>query len=140
MLNGQLEEMQWGDRLPDGKEAIFEDAIRLAATLCVQSLRRFGISAGFASNMSLAGTSDTTLIMPMDNGGQEEELLSAFAKLDTSGYSMLFPIFLDSLTSFSGMDIMILSLYDSDSIRAAMQSLEEAGNSVSLHLLEGGNP
>lgn len=140
VLNGQLEEMQWGDRLPDGKEDIFEDAIRLAATLCVQSLRRFGISAGFASNMSLAGTSDTTLILPMDNGGQEEELLSAFAKLDTSGYSMRFPTFLDSLTSFSGMDIMILSLYDSDSIRAAMQSLEEAGNSVSLHLLEGGNP
>ena len=140
VLNGQLEEMQWGDRLPDGKEDIFEDAIRLAATLCVQSVRRFGLSAGFASNMSLTGSSDTTLILPMDNGGQEEELLSAFAKLDASCYSMRFPAFLESLMNFSGMDIMILSLYGSDSIRDAMQRLEEAGNSVSFHLLEGGKP
>ena len=138
VLNGQFEELQWGERLPDGKEDIFEDAIRMAATLCVQGVRQFGLSAGFASNMSMHGSSETTLILPTDNRSQEEELLEAFAKLDTSSYRVRFPKFLESLTTFTGMDIMIMSLYDSESIQAAMRSLEEAGNTVSLHLLEGG--
>lgn len=139
VLNGQVEEMQWGDRLPEGKEDVFEDAIRLAASLCVQSVERYGLSAGFASNMSVIGSSGGTMILPMENGGQSEELLSTFAKLDTSCYSVRFDTFLESLMGYSGMDIMIMSLYDSAAIRNAMQRLEEAGNTVSFHQLEGGN-
>ena len=47
--------------------------------------------------------------------------------------------FLKSLESCTGMDIMLLSLYESESLRMAMEQLRRRGSQVSFHLLEGGD-
>ena len=49
-----------------------------------------------------------------------------------------FPTFLESFSNQSGLNILVLSRYDSDSIRAAIAKLEAAGNQTVFHLLEGG--
>jgi hypothetical protein len=48
-----------------------------------------------------------------------------------------FPPFLESLSAHSGMDFLILSYYDSDSIQEGVRALREAGNQVSVYLFQG---
>ena len=137
ILNGQIEEMQWGNRAPEQMESVFEEWISLAATLCIRGLDQ-GIPTGFASNMPLDGSQDAILMAPQDGVAQKEELLAAFAQLDASRFVLRFPAFAKDLGSCSGLDIMILSCYDSPSIQNAIEELRQQGNQVTLHLLEGG--
>lgn len=137
VLNGQIEDMQWGNRAPDQMEDTFEEWISLAATLCIRGLEQ-GIPTGFATNMSLDGSSDTILMAPQDGTAQQEELLSIFARLDAMYCRLHFPSFVKDLGSCTGLDIMILSCYDSPSMQNAIEQLRKQGNQVTLHLLEGG--
>ncbi len=47
-----------------------------------------------------------------------------------------FPTFLEQLDQLHGMDIVLLSSYDSPSIREKMELLRRRGNSVTLKVLE----
>lgn len=136
VLNAQGEEEQWHDRNTAGEEAAIEYGISLAATLCTQALR-MGLAAGFAANMPQRGAKESTVLLPMDGAGREEELLSAFARLDVVRTQAL-PHLLKSLTKYSDLDILILSRYDSDAIRESMELLRRCGSQAALHLLEGG--
>ena len=136
VLNVQREDIQWQDRLPEQEEPIMEYAISLSASLCIDALCS-GLSAGFAANMPLDGSRDPTLLLPEQGAAREEELLSAFARLDILRVQN-FPAFLDSLTAYSGLDILVLSRYDSGSIRSAVDSLRRCGNQVAFHQLPGG--
>ena len=136
VLNMQSEELQWRDHLAEQDIAVAEYGISLAATLCVESLRA-GLAAGFATNMPMAGSKESTVMLPADGTSREEDILANLARLNIVR-TQHFPTLLESLTAYSGLDILVLSRYDSDSVREGIRLLEAAGNQVSLHLLEGG--
>ena len=133
VLNMQNDDLQWKDNLPAHDIDAVEYGISMAATLCVRALRD-GLAAGLAANMPMKDKpSESTLLLPADDAAREEEILAAFARL-TVTRSQNFPAFLESLTAYSGLDILILSRYDSESIQAQMQQLRRSGNQVSLQL------
>lgn len=136
ILNVQRKDAQWGDVLMDYEEGDIEYGISVAATLCVQALRA-GLAAGFAANMPVGEEKSCTVMLPSGGAAREEEMLTTFARL-TILRTLGFPTFLESLTAYSGLDMLILSCYDSDEIQAAMRQLRRSGNQVELHLLKGG--
>lgn len=133
VINSQLKAQQW-DRLMDYEQGPVEYAISAAATLCVEALR-MGLPCGFAANMPLEHENECTILSPGACMG-EEELLSAMARLRVR-FTKLFPAFLDELMSFTGMDFLILSAFDSPDIQEKLQRLREKGNTVMLHLFTG---
>ena len=133
VLNMQSEELQWRDQLSDKDTEVVEYAISLVATLCVQTLQS-GLAVGFATNMPMAGSKESTVMLPADGTSREEDILSNLARLNIVR-TQHFPTLLESLTAYSGLDILVLSRYDSDSIQAAIAQLRRSGNEVALHLL-----
>lgn len=133
VLNMQSEELQWRDQLSDKDTEVVEYAISLVATLCVQTLQS-GLAVGFATNMPMAGSKESTVMLPADGTSREEDILSNLARLNIVR-TQHFPTLLESLTAYSGLDILVLSRYDSDSIQAAITQLRRSGNEVALHLL-----
>lgn len=137
VLNAQLQEKQWDDRLSEEHAEQIEYGISLAATACVKALRE-GMAVGFATNMPMDTQKESILLPPADGSGWEETLLTTFARL-TILRTEHFLQFLESLNSYSGIDILILSAYNSDGIQSAMRKLQQNGNQVMLQLLEGGS-
>lgn len=132
LINGQKSESQWGD-LMDYEQEPIEYAISLAATLCLDALRR-GQEAGFAASMPLDEGEECVCMLPGRRAGWEEALLSALAALSIR-MVRTFSTFLDQLPRLSGADIVILSCYDSPDIKQKMRQLRLLGNSVTLRLL-----
>ena len=66
----------------------------------------------------------------------EEELLTAFAHLRILRL-VNFNAFLGSLTELSGMDIVVLSTYESEVMHEKLAQLRRQGNMVTLHVLGG---
>ena len=137
VLNMQNEELQWRDRLSDKDQEAVEYGISLAASLSIHTLR-VGLSAGFATNMPQGNDTESTLLLPTEGTAREEELLSAFARLNIVR-TQHFPTLLDSLACYSGMDFLILSRYDSESIQSSIAQLRRNGNQVSFHLYQEGS-
>ena len=133
VLNMQSEELQWRDQLSEKDTEVVEYAISLVATLCVQTLQS-GLAVGFATNMPMAGSKESTVMLPADGTSREEDILSNLARLNIVR-TQHFPTLLESLTAYSGLDILVLSRYDSDSIQAAITQLRRSSNEVALHLL-----
>lgn len=133
VLNMQNEELQWRDHLSDKDIEVVEYAISLVATVCVQSLQS-GLAAGFATNMPMEGSKESTVMLPADGTSREEDILANLARLKVVR-TQHFPTLLESLTAYSGLDILVLSRYDSDSIQAAITQLRRSGNEVALHLI-----
>ena len=52
--------------------------------------------------------------------------------------TLRFVTFLETLTTLTGMDMLILSCYDSEEVQQAIGKLRRAGNQVTLHLLDAG--
>jgi len=138
VLNVQTTESQWGDLMDYEQEGI-EQGIRIAATLCMRALNA-GVEAGFASNACLSGdkgTGKTVMIPARRSQAQADILLNAMARL-VIHREVSFPTFLESLPLDRGMDVVILSTYDSEEIRAHMERLTRNGNSATLLRLERG--
>ena len=114
-----------------------EEAIRIAASLCLYALRA-GLSAGFATNMPLGEELSSTVFLPAPGSAREEEILEAMARLKLR-CGQRFPLLLEDLADQKGLDILVLSAYDSDSIQAGIAKLRQNGNQVTLHLMEGGS-
>ena len=134
VLNGQYESLQWKPRLSESHLPILEDGISLAATMCCKALEA-SLEAGFATNLSAAGTEEPTLLLPAEDSGQQELLLDAFARLEDA-YRLPFPQLLEQLEALTGMDILLLSCYEDEAIHSRMDRLIQAGNRVTLHLLD----
>lgn len=134
ILNAQRKDTQWGDHLMEYEEGEIEYGIRVAATMCVRALRS-GLAAGFAANMPFGEESTSVLMLPDGGAAREEELLTAFARL-TVVRTLAFPLFLETLTEISDMDVLVLSCYDSPDVQAGLERLRRQGNQVTLHLLE----
>jgi len=137
VLNAQYDDNQWSDIIQEKDAGPVEAGIRLAASLCVHTLRA-GLSAGFAANMPQEMEVGSTVVLPAEGTVQEEELLTAFARLRVH-CAEKFLALLDSLSGYSGLDFFVISAYDSQDIRTRIEKLKEAGNQVSFYLLEGGS-
>lgn len=136
VLNVQLRDDQWGNIIQEKNVPLVEDGIRLAASLCVHTLRS-GLAAGFATNMPLEMEKTSTVVLPADGTVQEDELLNTFARLRVHCAEKFLPL-LDSLEKYTGLDVLVLSMYDSQDIRDSMEKLKAAGNRVGFYKIEGG--
>lgn len=137
VLNAQQFDNQWDDYIPDNAKAHMEDAIRLAATVCVHGLRA-GLAVGFAANMPQKTLGKSTVIAPGEGTAWEETLLDSFAHLQLHCSEKFIPL-LEELYSYTDTDILILSPYDSDSIQEAIRKLHANGNQVTFYQTEGGH-
>ena len=135
VLNVQPEDLQLKPYISESDAAITERGIRLAASMCIYAIRS-GLSAGFASNMPRTDANGSIVMLPAPGAVTEEELLCAFARAQIKCVEK-FPALLERLASHSGMDILVLSAYDSESVRSGIAKLRQSGNQVSFHLLEG---
>lgn len=136
VLNAQIEDGQWGNVIQKKDEDTIEAGIRLAASVCVHALRS-GLSAGFASNLPVGDERNSTLLLPVEGPVREEELLAAFAQLNLR-CTEKFLIFMDSLAAQTGLDILLISRYDSEGIQEEIRKLKQNGNQVTFYQLEGG--
>lgn len=135
LLNVQAAELQWGD-LMDYEQDVIERGISLAATVLVKALEA-GVEVGFAANAPVWGSETPIYLPPRRSPTQAEELLDALARLRILRVRN-FPSLLDDLGKVTGMDILLLSCYDSALIEEKIALLRAMGNTVQLHLLGGG--
>ncbi len=136
VLNVQNTEEQWGD-LMDYERGGIEQGLRVAATLCLRALR-VGVEAGFASNGCLYGErgEEKAVIVPARaTKDQADTILTTMARLEFHR-EFTFPRFLDLLDDVRDTDILILSVYDSDTIQGRIAELRARGNSVTLMKLD----
>ena len=135
LVNMQLTEKQWGE-LMEYEQGPVEHAISLAATLCVRALRA-GLPAGFGANMPIGAAKEPALLLPAGGAAREEELLSAFARMRVQR-ACSFDAYRDGLRNLSGLDIVILSCYESEQMRRRINALRLAGNTVQVYQVERG--
>lgn len=133
IFNAERKEGQWGDTLMDYEQEEIERMISVAATVCIQALRA-GLPVGFATNMPQGRGKESTVLLPSGGAAREEELLAAFARL-TVVRTLAFPLFLGSLEEVSGLDLMVISCFDSEEIQSALARLRQRNN-VQLCVLE----
>lgn len=138
VINGQCEDLQFYKEVSPRMLRVIEHGISMAATLCVNALQN-GLAAGFASNMPLEDAQEPTVMLPREGASHIEEMLTAFARLRTACVQK-FPAFLKELEAYSGLDMLVLSCYDSESVQECLARLRHCGNRVVFHLLEGGRP
>lgn len=136
VLNFERKEGQWGDRLMEYEQEEIEREISIAATLCMRALD-LGLSAGFAANMPIGEDEQSALLLPDSGAATQERLLAALARLRLKR-TLSFPTFLKTLDTCQGMDILVLSCFDSEDIRAELQRLRANGNQAELFLVKGG--
>jgi len=136
VLNFERKESQWGDRLMEYEQEEIEREISIAATLCVRALS-MGLSAGFAANMPIGEELQSAFIAPEGGAAMQERLLSAFARLRLVR-TLSFPTFLSTLRGVTGLDILVLSCYDSEDIQQALSALRRDGNQAELMVIKGG--
>ena len=137
VFNVQSHDAQWDDYIRPEYEPFVENTIRLAASMCLHALRN-GLAAGFATNMPQKPRGESTKLLPTDGLISEESLLESFAGLHMH-CSEKFIALLQSLEQYSGLDILVISPYDSEGIRERIAKLEELGNQVTFYQPEGGS-
>ena len=136
VLNVQMQEHQWGELMRYEQDRI-EYGISLAATLLTRALEA-GVEAGFACNGQLTIRPEEPVVIPPQRAStQGDVLLSAMAQLMIKR-SLNFHTFLEELSAYQDMDILILSAYDSELIQEGVELLRARGNSVTLSLIGGG--
>ena len=132
LLNGQKTENQWGN-LMDYEQSEIEQAVSLAATVCVYALRH-GCSAGFGTNLKLHESEETPLVLPLSGQAQVECLLDTFAMLRIA-FTLRFETYLKTLSLRPGTDILILTYYTTDEMNTVVQSLKRQGYRVQVYLM-----
>ncbi len=137
VLNVQHHDEQWDNYIKQTDEPWVEEALRLGASLCVHALRG-GVAAGFAVNMPQETGDEATVLLPAQGAVWEEELLTAFARLHMRCADKFLKL-LEDLTVYEGLDVLVISRYDSEGIRMGVEKLRGCGNQVTFYQLEGGS-
>ena len=136
VLNVQMQEHQWAE-LMKYEQDVIEYGISLSATLLTRALEA-GVEAGFACNGQLSiRPEQPVVIAPQRASTQGDILLSAMAQLEIKR-TLNFHTFLEELSAYQDMDILILSAYDSELIQQGVEQLRARGNSVTLNIIGGG--
>lgn len=133
IVNTQMSETQWGD-LMEYEQQVVEHMISLTATLCLNALR-YGVEAGFAINVPVDGADEPTVLLPARSSAREGELLSAMARLTIKRTRTILKV-LDDLCALAGVDMLLVSAYDSPLLQRKMDALRRAGNTVTLQLID----
>ncbi len=133
IVNAQMSEHQWAD-LMEYEQQTVEHMISMAATLCADALAK-GLEAGFAMNIPLDKGAEPAISLPARHAGREEELLSVMAHL-TVLKTHTFVSLLEKLAAYTGMDMLILSVYDSELIQLRLNALKLRGNSIQFCLID----
>jgi uncharacterized protein (DUF58 family) len=133
IINAQMSENQWGD-LMDYEQQVVEFMISLTAGLCLNALRN-NVEAGFAINVPVDEKDEPTLLPPAKSSTRESELLSAMAHLTLKRTRTILKV-LDDLCGCTGMDMLLLSVYDSELIQKRIGALRRSGNTVTLQLID----
>ncbi|HPF86451.1 MAG TPA: DUF58 domain-containing protein [Candidatus Limiplasma sp.] len=133
IINAQMTENQWGD-LMEYEQQVVEYMISATATLCITSLRQ-GVEAGFAINVPVDEEEGFTLLAPSRSSTREGEILSTMAHLTLKRTQTILKV-LDDLRTLTGMDMLLLSVYDSELIEQRLDALRASGNTVSLQLID----
>lgn len=136
IINAEVKNGQWGARLADDEQGVMEYAISIAATLCMRALEG-GMSAGFAANMQLGSGGESAFFPPERDAASGERLLAAFARLRLVR-TVRFATFLETLGDCRGMDVILLSCYDSEEIQEGLRRLRQNGNQAELYLVKEG--
>ena len=136
VLNAQQFDQQWDNYITGEHVDAVEEDIRLAASVCVHTLRA-GLTVGFATNLPQKTQGESTVIAPAMGTSWQETILEGVAHLQLHR-SEMFITLLNSLDHYTDTDILILSPYNSDSIQEAMEMLRSKGNQVTLYQTEGG--
>ena len=137
VLNAQMSEHQWAD-LMEYEQNTVEHMISLAATLCAEALSH-GVEAGFAANIPLDKGSEPAILPPARHSLRDTEILSAMAHL-TIQRTHTFLSLLDRLAAFTGLDMLLLSVYDSEQVQWRINTLRLRGNTVALQLIAKQTP
>lgn len=136
LLNVARSARQWAD-LGEQETQVIEDALSLAATVCLLAIDR-GAAAGLAANTTLTDEGEEALLLPDRSTEQKDALLSLCARM-TLKMHRTFPAFLAQLTLPPGVeDVLILTCYEDEAITAQAERFREQGARVVCHLLEGG--
>jgi uncharacterized protein (DUF58 family) len=133
VINAQMSENQWGD-LMEYEQQVVETMISLTATLCIIALRN-GVAAGFAANVPLDEADEPALLLPAKSSARGEEIASALSHLTLRRTRTILKV-LDDLCGRTGLDILLLSVYDSELLQRRMDALRQSGNTVTLQLIE----
>lgn len=136
VFNAQCSDNQWDDYIRAEDVEMVENGIRLAASLCIHGLRS-GLAVGFATNLPQQKQGSSTVIPAAEGAAWEDVLLESFAHLQLHCSEKFVPM-LETLEQFTDMDIVVLSPYDSESVRQALEQLRLRGNQVTFYRLEGG--
>lgn len=137
LLNVARSARQWAD-LGEQEAQVIENALSLAATLCVLAIDR-GAAAGLGANTTLAGEEEAEALLPPDRSTTQKTAVLALCARMTLKMHRTFPAFLAQLTLPPGVeDVLILSCYEDAEITAQAERLREQGARVVCHLLEGG--
>ncbi|MCE5342416.1 MAG: DUF58 domain-containing protein [Eubacteriales bacterium] len=137
VINAQMSEHQWGD-LMEYEQDVVEHMISITASLCVNALQ-YGVDAGFAANIPLDKGNEPAILAPSRSGTRDTELLSALAHLSIQHTQTILAL-LDNLCAYTGMDMLLLSVYNSELLERRMQALRLRGNTVTLQLIDRGQP
>ncbi len=136
VLNVQLAENQW-DNLSPMQMGVVENAVSLAATLCVKALES-GAEAGLTANTDTKAVENQCVYLaPMRSRAQGDALLSLCARI-TLRRALNFYTLLERLSPPADADILVLSAYSSPNIERALDSLRMRGHNVAMQLLNGG--
>jgi len=133
VINAQMSELQWAD-LMEYEQQTVEHMISMAATLCLDALAK-GLDAGFAANIPLDKGLEPAILLPTRYAGREDEILSAMAHM-TVQKTHTFLSLLDKLAAYTGLDMLILSMYDSELIELRLNAIRQRGNSVQFLLID----
>ncbi|HPJ01701.1 MAG TPA: DUF58 domain-containing protein [Candidatus Limiplasma sp.] len=133
IVNTQMSETQWGD-LMEYEQQVVETMISLTATLCLTALRG-GVEAGFAINVPVDEEDDPTVLLPARSSARVGEILSTLAHLTIKRTRTILKV-LDDLCLYTGLDMLLLSVYDSPLLQTKLTALRRAGNTATLQLID----
>ncbi len=130
ILNVQFSEILWGAMEPEQQEFI-ERGVRIASYLATWAVES-GMECGLLCNGQRADDREHTIDIPIAGSrAQLDEIMHALAKLEIVCHTT-FTTYLDSLieSAESGLDIAIITAYESDALRERAEALRLLGNSV----------
>lgn len=133
LLNIQIAEILWGAMEPDQQEFI-EKGVRIAAHLATWALES-GMECGLWCNgrRSTEERESTIEIEPAGSRAQLDNIMQALCKMQIV-CAANFTTYLDKLVAsdVEGLDIVLISAYDSEAIRSRTEELKNHGCSVTF--------
>ena len=133
LLNIQIAEVLWGAMEPEQQEFI-EKGVRIAAHLATWALES-GMECGLWCNgrRSTEERESTIEIAPAGSRAQLDTIMQALCKMQIV-CAANFTTYLDKLVAsdVEGLDIVLISAYDSEAIRSRSEELRNHGCSVTF--------